>query len=148
MLTLCVDAAKIFSTCGKRQYAAVITDERNRIVGMGYNGGPSGTKHCEDGGCPRLQEGSKPGSNYDNCIAIHAEQNAFLNSVGDGKSIYVNGPPCYTCAKIIVNSTCSRVVHVIDPNYTYATDQLVTELFRSTGIKQYAITMEQLYASL
>lgn len=148
MLRLCVSASVIFSTCGKRQYAAIITDKRNRIVGMGYNGGPSDWTHCKDGGCKRLQEDSAPGSNYDNCIAVHAEQNAFLNSLADGYTIYVNGPPCYTCAKLIVNSGCKRVVHLKDSNYTYSSDTQVIDLFYRSGIKQLTMTLEDLDAGL
>lgn len=98
---------------------AVLVDDLNNIVGVGYNGGPSGTPHCEDGGCPRLQQGSPSGSNYDNCIAVHAEQNAFLHSDYHAKAttLYVNGPPCYTCAKLIVNSTVSRLVYIRDESY-------------------------------
>lgn len=64
----CIEGSKIFSTCGKRQYMAVLLDGRNRVVGVGYNGGPARERHCADGGCPRLAEGSPPGSNYDNCF--------------------------------------------------------------------------------
>jgi dCMP deaminase len=116
-MEFCIAGAKIFSTCGKRRYMAVLLDGRHRVVGVGYNGGPSGMEHCEDGGCPRFLENSPSGSNYDNCIAIHAEQNAFLNCVADPKILFVNGPPCYTCAKLIVNSTVEEVHYVVDPSY-------------------------------
>lgn len=118
-MEMCVQGAKIFSTCGKRQYMALIVDSKNHIVGLGYNGGPSGFKHCKEGGCPRLLENSPSGSNYDNCIAVHAEQNAFLNMTsyeGDLR-LYVNGPPCFTCAKMIVNSDIWKVFYAPDPSY-------------------------------
>lgn len=111
---------------------------------MGYNGGPSGTKHCKDGGCPRMQEGSAPGSNYDNCIAIHAEQNAFLNSVSDAKYLVVNGPPCFTCAKLIVNSTVDEVYYLEDPEYK--TFDTVREFMVSNGVSLNGVLMEN-YAS-
>src|SRR5690606_38184517 len=126
----------------------IIADERSRIVGMGFNGGPSGWKHCNEGGCPRLQNDSAPGSNYDDCIACHAEQNAIINSIGDGETIYVNGPPCFTCAKMIVNTTCKRVVHLCDPSYVYESDKAVLDLFYNCGIKQYALKMEDLNARI
>lgn len=65
----CEMSAKMYSTCGKRQYFAIVLDSNGHIVGTGYNGGPSGTKHCNEGGCPRLAQGSAPGSNYDNCLS-------------------------------------------------------------------------------
>lgn len=118
-MKLCLDIANNFSTCGKKKYGALLLDEKNHVVGMGYNGGPSKFKHCEDGGCPRLKENSPSGSSYDNCIAVHAEQNALLHSdySSDPKKIYVNGPPCFTCAKLIANSTIEFVYYKIDPNY-------------------------------
>lgn len=118
-LKLCLSAAAIFSTCGKKKYAAVLVDEYGHVVGMGYNGGPKGFVHCEDGGCPRLKNNSKSGSIYDDCIAIHAEQNAFLHSdySSQPKSLYVNGPPCFTCAKIIVNSTVEKLFYIQDDSY-------------------------------
>jgi dCMP deaminase len=99
-IQLCSSASSIFSTCGKKQYAAVLVDKYDHIVGMGYNGGPRGFPHCKDGGCPRLEQMSINGSNYDNCIAVHAEANALLHSnySSEPKKIYVNGPPCFSCA--------------------------------------------------
>lgn len=116
-LELCKAASSIFSTCGKRQYCAILTDDRDRIVGLGYNGGPSGYPHCKDGGCERNKVGSPSGSNYDNCISIHAEQNAFLNMLGVPKRLYVNGPPCFTCAKMIVNTHIEEVIYCRDSSY-------------------------------
>lgn len=118
----CEMSAKLYSTCGKRQYFAIVLDSNGHIVGTGYNGGPAGTKHCNEGGCPRLAEGSPSGSNYDNCIAIHAEANAFLHSDysdrRDGRgTIFVNGTPCYGCAKLIANSYVERVVCIADDTY-------------------------------
>ncbi len=110
-----------FSTCGKRQYAAIVLDRHGHVLGTGYNGGPRGMTHCVDGGCPRLSEGSPSGSNYDNCIAIHAEQNAFLHSDysgrADGCVLVVNGVPCFTCAKLAVNAGVVELIYVIDPSY-------------------------------
>ena len=111
--------AEIFSTCGKKKYAAILVDSNNHIVGAGYNGGPSGFTHCADGGCPRLTQDSEAGSIYDNCIAIHAEQNALLHSdySSNAKRMYVNGPPCFTCAKLIANSTIENIYYLSNKEY-------------------------------
>lgn len=118
-MRLCMDSAKTFSTCSKRKYSAVLVDNLGHIVGMGYNGGPKGMKHCVDGGCPRATENSANGSNYDNCIAIHAEANAFLHSDYNASptKLYVNGPPCFSCAKLIANSTVNKVYYISDDSY-------------------------------
>lgn len=119
-MQMCLSAAFIFSTCGKKQYASILIDDYGHIVGFGYNGGPSGHLHCEDGGCDRLKQNSPSGSQYDNCISIHAEANAFLHSdySARAKKLYVNGPPCFTCAKLIVNSTVEDVYYLDDIEYS------------------------------
>lgn len=116
---MCIATANIFSTCGKKKYAAVLVDKNDHIVGIGYNGGPRGFQHCEDGGCPRFQEMSDSGSIYDNCIAVHAEANALLHSDYSSQAyrIYVNGPPCFSCAKLIANSTVEQVYYIGDSLY-------------------------------
>ena len=118
-MELCSSISKIFSTCAKRKYAAISVDEYGHIVGVGYNGGPSGVKHCDEGGCPRLTQGSENGSIYDNCIAIHAEANALLHSdySSRAKKMYINGPPCFSCAKLIANSTVDTVYCLSDQSY-------------------------------
>lgn len=119
-MQMCYSSATIFSTCGKKKYSALLVDEYGHIVGFGYNGGPRNSVHCEDGGCPRFVEMSPSGSNYDNCIAVHAEANAFLHSDYSARPVklYVNGPPCLTCAKLIVNSTVKDVYYVADSDYS------------------------------
>jgi dCMP deaminase len=67
------------ATCSRRKHGAVIVKDR-RIVATGYNGGPSGYPHCEDGGCPRATSDAEQGHDYERCIAIHAEANALLFS--------------------------------------------------------------------
>lgn len=113
----CVEGARIFSTCAKAKYFATVLDSSGSVIGTGYNGGPKGVIHCEDGGCPRFLKETPARSNYDDCIAIHAEANALLHSnyaQVQGGTLVVNGPPCFTCAKLIVNSGLRRVVYLCD----------------------------------
>lgn len=112
--------AREFSTCAKRQYAALIVDTNHRVRGWGYNGGASGEPHCLDGHCPRLHEQRASGSTYETCIAAHAEANAITNSdYADriGATLYVNGPPCWGCATHILTARLARVVCYADPSY-------------------------------
>lgn len=143
-----LQGAQIFSTCGKRQYMAIIVDEHGHVLATGYNGGPRGFEHCKDGGCPRFQQGSAPGSSYDNCIAIHAEQNALLHSDytsrfsgARGATMYVNGPPCYTCAKLIANGGISRLVYI--PDESYAAWPEVEAFLRRAGVRLVEIDRDQ-----
>lgn len=120
-LRACDVLAPIFSTCSRRQYFSVVLAPNRRVAGIGYNGGPPGTLHCVDGGCPHAEDGSTPGLSYDNCIAQHAEAGALLWSdatMRQGGTLVVNGPPCFGCAKLIASSGVARVVYYEDPDYT------------------------------
>lgn len=118
-MEMCKAISAIFSTCAKKQYAAILLDDLGHVVGMGYNGSPSGFGHCRDGACPRYLDQAPSGSAYDNCIAIHAEANALLHSDYSAKpsKLYVNGPPCFSCAKLIANSTVNTVYYIADESY-------------------------------
>jgi dCMP deaminase len=100
------------ATCSRRKHGAIIVRDR-RIVSTGYNGGPSGFPHCDEGACPRADSSAPQGHDYESCIAIHAEANALLFSSPeerDGASLYCTGAPCFGCAKLIANSGVSEVV--------------------------------------
>lgn len=119
-LRFALSGAQIFSTCAKRQYMAIIVAPNGRVAGVGYNGSPPGIGHCTDGACPRNAEGSESGSDYGNCIAIHAEENAIVwsdRTMRDGGTLYVGGTPCWQCGKSIAGSGIKRVVYVNDPSY-------------------------------
>lgn len=143
-MNLCFQYASTFSTCGKKKYSAMLIDAHGHVVGTGYNGGPSGFDHCEDGGCPRYVEDSPPGSNYDNCIAVHAEQNAFLHSDYSSHPLkmYVNGPPCFTCAKLIANSTVKQVFYFEDSSYKNWID--VESFLHKAGVETIKVEKWQL----
>lgn len=145
--------AKIFSTCSKAQYMAIVTDPHGRILGTGYNGVPSGMKHCDEGGCPRITNNVPSGTPYDYgpglCYAIHAEANALLysdRSARIGGTIYVGGVPCFGCAKLIAGSGLGKVVYVEDDSRTDVSQSL--EVMRASlnvvGIPRESI---ELYAS-
>ena len=136
--------APLFSTCSKRQYFAVVLAPNKRVAGIGYNGSPPGMVHCVDGGCPRLQDFSAAGSNYDNCISQHAEAGALLwsdMSMRQGGTIIVNGPPCMGCAKLIASSGIKRVVFYVDDEYNDFNS--VTEFLISAGIEVIGINKDE-----
>lgn len=120
-MRFCAAGAKIFSTCSRRQYFAILLDPAGAVIGTGYNGVPSGFVHCDQGGCPRALTKPPPGSPYHDCYALHAESNAFLHSDYSircrGTTLYVNGPPCFDCAKLVVNAGVKRLVHIPDSSY-------------------------------
>ena len=131
-------AAKVFSTCSRRQYAAVVLSPDRRVVGWGYNGSPPGLAHCVDGACPRANSNVPHGSPYTpgegRCIATHAEANALLysdTSLRRGGTLIVNGPPCYDCTKLIVSSGIAKVVGLVDIAYDFTPCQ---ELFMAADV--------------
>lgn len=93
------------------QVGACIVNSEHRIVGVGYNGFPSG---CEDDMLPWAREGEYLDTKYP--FVVHAELNAILNSIQNlhGCTIYVALFPCNECAKAIIQSGISEVVYLSD----------------------------------
>jgi dCMP deaminase len=52
------------------------------------------------------------GQSLDACEAIHAEQNALLQcrDAWDIDTCYVSASPCVTCTKLLLNTSCRRIV--------------------------------------
>ena len=102
------------SNCCRRKVGAVIVKD-NHIVSTGYNGTPYHTTNCFDGGCPRCSGEHKTGEKLDECLCVHAEQNAIcqaarLGNAIDGSYIYITCSPCLTCLKLLINSGIQRVI--------------------------------------
>jgi len=93
--------------CRRAKVGAVLVDQRHRIVGSGYPGTVPGRPGCLAGACPRgLKSAAEqpPLSAYDDCISVHAEANAILNSdraLYTGGIIYVTREPCHWCFKLL-----------------------------------------------
>ncbi|MCT4542026.1 MAG: cytidine/deoxycytidylate deaminase family protein [Vallitalea sp.] len=128
-----VEIIKGRSTCLRRKVGAVIVKDR-RILTTGYNGAPSGCKHCEEIGCLREKLNIPSGQRHELCRASHAEQNAIVQAAMhgvsiDGGTIYVTDQPCVICSKLIINAGIKRVVF----KGTYP-DELSMELLKEAGI--------------
>lgn len=94
------------------QNGACIVNDKKRIVGVGYNGFPTG---CSDDDLPWDREGEYLKTKYP--YVVHAELNAVLNSIIgrlDGCIIYTGLFPCNECAKVIVQSGITEVVYLSD----------------------------------
>jgi dCMP deaminase len=92
------------SDCERDRVGAVIVKDR-RIRSTGYNGSPSGLPGCSS--CPRRNSSVVSGSNYDNCVAVHAEANALIYCDREdlqGAVLYVTREPCVSCMKLIMGS--------------------------------------------
>lgn len=104
-----------WSSCLSRKVGCIIT-QQNRIIATGYNGAPAGVKSCKELGIC-LRKLSPSGTNLDNCMATHAEQNAITQAAKLGYSInggdaYVTAKPCATCTKLLINSGIKRVFYI------------------------------------
>jgi dCMP deaminase len=121
------------STCLRRQVGAVVVKEKH-ILATGYNGTPSGIKHCTETGCLRQQMGVPSGERHELCRGLHAEQNAIIQAAKHGVNIggstlYCTNSPCVICSKMIINAGITGVVFL--DGYP---DSLSSELLQESGI--------------
>lgn len=122
------------TTCMRRAVGALIVKER-RILATGYNGVPTGLRHCDVAGCLRQQLGVPSGQRHEICRGLHAEQNALLQAARyginiEGASIYITTQPCVVCAKMLINAGISEIIY----QNPYP-DELAMELLNESGIK-------------
>lgn len=94
------------------QVGACIVNDKNKIVGAGYNGLPIG---CSDDEFPWQKEGEFLDTKYP--YVCHAELNAILNNIGidlKGCKIYTALFPCNECTKAIIQSGIGEVIYLSD----------------------------------
>ena len=107
-----MEMAHLVSTWSKdpsTQVGAVITDDKHRIISVGFNGEPRGVLE------PLTRERKL-------LRTIHAEQNAMAFAGRDltGCRIYITHPPCAQCAAMIVQRGLAIVCYdVRDLNNGY-----------------------------
>jgi dCMP deaminase len=97
-------------TCIRRQVGCVLVDSRNHVLATGYNGVASGMPHCIEFPCGGQHFES--GEGLEACEAIHAEQNALLQcrDVWRIDTCYATVTPCIHCVKLLLNTSCQRIV--------------------------------------
>ncbi len=121
------------STCLRRMVGAVIVKDK-RILSTGYNGAPSGVRHCIETGCLREQLKVPSGQRHELCRGIHAEQNAIIQAAYHGVSIkgatlYCTNLPCSICSKMIINAGIRCILY----QSGYA-DHMSREMFDEAGV--------------
>ena len=122
------------STCLRRKVGAVVVKDK-RILATGYNGVPSGLRHCLDVGCIRDKMKIPSGERHELCRGLHAEQNAILQAVVHHIDIkdsvlYVTNQPCIICAKMLINAQVKEIV--ISDKYP---DKLAKEMLAEAKVK-------------
>ena len=102
------------STCLRRAVGAVLVKDK-RIMATGYNGAPTGIRHCIETGCLRESLEVKPGEKHELCRGLHAEQNviiqaAYYGVMTQGTTLYTTHKPCIICSKMLINAGVRKVV--------------------------------------
>lgn len=116
------------------QHGCVITDNHNRIIGVGYNGYPRG---LDDTILPK----DRP-AKYD--WMIHAERNALSNCVirPDNGIAYVTGQCCNNCIMALHQEGIKKV-YMANNHGTILFDNTQKEIFdtfiRMSGLEIYKI---------
>ncbi|MFZ1955246.1 MAG: cytidine/deoxycytidylate deaminase family protein [Desulfobacterales bacterium] len=121
------------STCTRRAVGAIIVKDK-RILSTGYNGAPSGIRHCLEVGCLRESLQVPSGERHELCRGIHAEQNAIIQAAYHGVSVnnavlYCTNQPCSICAKMIINAGIKKIYY--QSGYS---DALAQEMLSEAGI--------------
>ena len=122
------------STCLRRAVGAIVVKDK-RILSTGYNGAPTGIKHCNEAGCLREELNVASGEKHELCRGIHAEQNAIIQAafhgVGiKGATLFCTNLPCSICAKMIINAGLKKICY----HSGYA-DAISREMLDAAGIE-------------
>lgn len=114
------------------QVGACIVNADKKIVGVGYNGFPTG---CSDEELPWSREGNFLDTKYP--YICHAELNAILNSISrdlKGATVYVALFPCNECAKAIIQSGIREVVYISDKYENSDAVKASKIMFKQAGV--------------
>jgi len=101
------------STCLRRNVGAVLVKDK-KILATGYNGAPTGIRHCEETGCLREKLNVKSGERHELCRGLHAEQNVIIQSAyygvaTKGTTLYSTHKPCIICSKMLINAGVEKI---------------------------------------
>ena len=145
------------SGCNSRPTGAVIVKDK-RVVATGYNGSLPGQPQCtdnDDSYCRRRlvlpDDIGKP--KYQECVSIHAEQNA-INQVAKhggislvGSTMYCTLEPCKTC----FDNICSVGIVEVVYEYPYSSNDPNRDRFwkelredKSVKIRQFRLSFEDM----
>ncbi len=128
------------STCLRRKVGAVLVKDK-RIVATGYNGAPTGVRHCEETGCLREQLEVMPGERHELCRGLHAEQNVIISAAyygvtTEGTTLYSTHLPCIICSKMLINAGIEKVFYL--DGYP---DPLADEMLAEANIEVVRLTL-------
>jgi dCMP deaminase len=122
------------STCLRRKVGAILVKNR-RILATGYNGAPSGLRHCLEIGCLREKLEVPSGERHELCRGLHAEQNVIIQAAYHGVSVansilYCTNLPCIICTKMLINAGIRAIYY----GEGYA-DPMSRDMLKEAGIE-------------
>lgn len=112
------------SPCLRRKYGAIVV-KNDTILATGYNGSARGVINCFEVGCIKEELNLPHGSAYEDCPAVHAEENAIINAARNGASVLggilfiagidqkgnlVEALPCDRCKRVMINAGIEKVI--------------------------------------
>ena len=124
------------ATCDRGMSGCVIARNKQILV-TGYVGSPVGLPHCDEVGHQMKTVVHEDGKKSKHCVrTTHAEQNAICQAAKlgisiDGSTLYCQMTPCFTCAKMIINSGIKQVV--CDKKYHAGKD--TEDLFKKANVE-------------
>ena len=121
---------------------AVIVNEKNRIVGTGYNGFVAGV---DESAFNWAREGDWLNTKYP--YVVHAEANAILNSTTinmENCRIYSTLFPCNECAKKIAQKEIREIIYLSEKHRQQDFHLAAVKIFEVSGIKVRKLVMPPL----
>lgn len=114
------------------QNGAVIADQRNVVVGLGYNGWARG---IDNDALPWDRQGDFLDTKY--AYVVHAEENAIYNANNSTENckLYCTLFPCNECAKTIIQSGIKEVIYDSDKYHDHPICIASRRMFDLAGIK-------------
>mmetsp|Transcript_116409 Transcript_116409/g.163666 ORF Transcript_116409/g.163666 Transcript_116409/m.163666 type:complete len:270 (+) Transcript_116409:57-866(+) len=117
------------------QVGACIVNDRNRIVGVGYNGMPS---NCPSDQLPWSKVSPEGELETKYPYVVHAELNAVLNKNAEscsGCRIYTTLFPCNECAKVIIQAGIKQVIFASDKQKEKLSAKASRRLFELANVE-------------
>jgi dCMP deaminase len=113
------------------QAGAVIVNDKNIVVGMGYNGWPRG---IETNDLPWDKEGGFEDNKY--AYVCHAEENAIYNANNstDNCKLYCTLFPCNECAKTIIQNGIKEIIYESDKYANTPSVRASKKMFNLAGV--------------
>ncbi|KAA0197536.1 Cytidine and deoxycytidylate deaminase zinc-binding region [Fasciolopsis buskii] len=131
------------------QVGACIINQDKKIVGIGYNGMPTGLSDDE------MPWGKSSDNQLENkyFFVCHAELNAVLNrnhATSTGCILYATMFPCNECAKVLIQAGIKEVIYFSDKKKGTPANEASKTMFTKAGIlfRQFQPTGRQIHIDL